>query len=72
MRKVGTSVIRNISLIWYVMISSVDKGVRIIKVALYIFAMYVRTFCNLIGIWKVLNRDMLDVHSRFPRPSLSF
>ena len=39
MRKVGISVIRTISLIRYVMISPVDKGVRIIEVALYFIDM---------------------------------
>ena len=28
----------------------------------YIFAVYVHTFCNLIGVWKFLNGDTPDVH----------
>ena len=35
-KKVGTSVIQTISLIRYARISPVDKGIRIIEVALYV------------------------------------
>ena len=36
-RKVGTSVIRTLSLIWYYSTAALDKGVRIIEFGLYLF-----------------------------------
>ena len=35
------------------------------------FAVYVHTFCNLIGVWKFLNRDKPDVHDS-PDPFFLF
>ena len=40
-RKVGTLVIQTISLIRYASNQTMDKGVRIIKVALYLFSLYI-------------------------------